>query len=265
MVLRFGKLYCLGDDLMLVELLGQHAPSPDAATVERWASRTQGVGFRRLVLIEIPRQCDADFRCRVLDRNGRELDARVADICAALFWIHDQKLSNQPRLALQCRQGLVQASLCEQGWVAVDIEDVECRRRELQQLPEMLQRVLLPSASGLELAGQDQQLLIWSETPPQQRLPRLLGSMGRRLRGWQLLWLHGSDERIQVQHWQQERSEDAGDPVLLVAGWLGHTLQRKAVRVGWQQDSLLLELGDRPGSMKICAAVNRLFEGQVQA
>lgn len=264
MLLRFGKLHCLGDDLMLVELLGQHAQL-DTALVERWASRLQGVGFRRLVVIEIPRTPEADFNCRVLDRNGRELDARVADLCAALYWIHHQKLSNQPAVLLQCRQGLLRVSHCEAGWIAVEIEQSFTPEADLAPLPEALQQLLHSHAAQHDLSGQGQQLLVWSDAPPAQRLPRLLQPLGRRLRGWQLLWAHAREDSVQVQHWQQERSESGVDPVLLVADWLCRTWRRPAVRVEWQQESLLLEFGNDSGMMRLCAAVNLAFEGQIQA
>lgn len=263
MVLRFGKLHCLGDDLMLVELLGQHAHL-GPALIERWASRTAGVGFRRLVLVEIPRMPDADFACRVFDRQGRELDAGVADLCAALHWIGAQQLSNQAALVLQCRQGLRQVRLCQGGWMQVSCPVALSSRSGVQQLPAPLQLLLQETAPTALLAGSGQQLLIWSESAPAQRLQRLLQPMARRLRGWQLFWMHAHEDAVRVENWQA--GQDQGlDPVLLVAQWLAGHLQRPAVRVEWQQVNLLLEFDSAAGELLACASVELLFEGQIQA
>lgn len=262
MVLRFGKLHCLGDDLMLVELLGQYAQI-HTALIERWASRTAGVGFRRLVLVEVPNLPDADFACRVFDRQGRELDAGVADLCAAMHWISKQQLSNQPVLLIKCRQGLRQVRRCQGSWVQVNCP-TQYSLPDSQQPPSALQQLVQEAASGPLLAGSGQQLLIWSETAPVQPMQRLLQPISRRLRGWQLFWMHAKEDGVRVDSWQA--GADPGfDPVLLVAQWLAEHLQRPAVRVEWQQVSLLLEFDSAADELLACASVELLFEGQIQA
>lgn len=119
MLLRFSKMHCLGDDLMLVELLSQHA-FINPRQVQQWSSRARGVGFKRFVLIEVPRQPEVDFSCRVYAQDGTELDCSFVDLCCVTRLLMEKKLTTQPELRFDTRTGQQNTCLSIDGWVSVE-------------------------------------------------------------------------------------------------------------------------------------------------
>lgn len=119
MLLRFSKMHCLGDDLMLVELLSQHA-FVHPQQIQQWSSRSRGVGFKRLVLIEVPRQPEVDFSCRVFAQDGTELDCSFVDLCCVTRLLSDKRLTTQSELRLDTRTGQQNTTLSVDGWVSVE-------------------------------------------------------------------------------------------------------------------------------------------------
>lgn len=265
MLLRFGKLYCLGDDLMLVEHLGQQVQI-DPCMVQQWSRRIQGVGFRRLVLVGVPSVPEADFSCRTFDRNGNEVDSSFVDLCCVASFLHSKRLTNQPRLHLQARQGCIHMRVRDDGWVSADYL---CEAQPAGQLlpPELLSHFQQVSQRHeLELSWQvhGKQLAVWAGAAPPQRLHRLVQPVVRELRGWQLLWLHMHDERVRVHGWQAADADLANhDPARLIAGLILQNLQLPAVQVEWQQDCLLLEFVPERDRVQMCARAWPVYEGQI--
>jgi len=112
-------MHCLGDDLMLVELLSQHA-FINPRQVQQWSSRARGVGFKRFVLIEVPRQPEVDFSCRVYAQDGTELDCSFVDLCCVTRLLMEKKLTTQPELRFDTRTGQQNTCLSIDGWVSVE-------------------------------------------------------------------------------------------------------------------------------------------------
>lgn len=266
MLLRFGKLHCLGDDLMLVDTLAQHVQL-EPAMIQQWSRRIQGVGFRRLVTVGIPRDPDADFDCRSYDRAGNEVTGSFADLCCVARYLHDKRLTNQPLLQLQTAGGRITVHVRDDGWVSAAYASLPARATSA--LPEGLQPHLqqLTERHGLQLDWQvhDRQLVIWADQAPPQRLQRLLQPVVRRLRGWQLLWLYSQGESVRVQGWQTDHEQAGGhDPVRLIAHGVQQRMQQPAVQVEWQQDCLLLEFLPQQDSVQLFARAWPAYEGQIR-
>lgn len=119
MLLRFSKMHCLGDDLMVVELLGQYA-TIQPQQVQRWASRTRGVGFKRLVLIEVPDKPDVDFVSRVFSAEGEELETTFVDLCCLSRLVWDKRLTARRELSISSRGGLKRTTLYDNGRIGVE-------------------------------------------------------------------------------------------------------------------------------------------------
>ena len=265
MLLRFGKLHCLGDDLMLVDTLAQHVQL-EPAMIQQWSRRIQGVGFKRLVTVEIPRDPDADFDCRSYDRAGNEVISSFIDLCCTARYLHDKRLTNQPLLQLQTAGGRIAVHVRDDDWVSAGYAGLP---RATTSIPEGVQPHLQQLAERYQLQLDWQvhgrQLLIWADQAPPQRLQRLLQPVLRRLRGWQLLWLHSQGESVRVQGWQADL-EQAGshDPVRLIVQAVQQRMQQPAVRVEWQQDCLLLELSPQQDAVQLFARAWPAYEGQIR-
>lgn len=118
MLLRFSKMYCLGDDLMVIDLVSQHAHIR-AADIQRLSHRTRGVGFKRLVLIEVPRDPLLDFHCRVFAPDGSELDCSFIELCSMARLLRDKKISTLESLQFSARNGVFRTFFADNDWVRV--------------------------------------------------------------------------------------------------------------------------------------------------
>ncbi|TXI33449.1 MAG: diaminopimelate epimerase, partial [Aquipseudomonas alcaligenes] len=73
MLLRFTKMHGLGNDFMVLDLISQHAHiQPKHA--KAWGDRHTGIGFDQLLLVEAPTSPDVDFRYRIFNSDGSEVE-----------------------------------------------------------------------------------------------------------------------------------------------------------------------------------------------
>jgi diaminopimelate epimerase len=120
MKIRFAKMHGLGNDFMVVDLVSQHAEfTPER--IRCLADRHTGVGFDQLLLVEPPRDPDADFRYRIFNADGSEAEqCGNGARCFARF-VRDNQLSPKPTLRLETNTGIVATRLCGDGDVEVNM------------------------------------------------------------------------------------------------------------------------------------------------
>lgn len=147
MLLRFTKMHGLGNDLMVLDLISQHAYI-QPQQMRAWSDRQTGVGFRRLALIEVPQRPDADFSCRVFDAQGAEIDWLASDVCCVARLVADKRLVAKAQMRVELRHAVIDVQVHTDGAVSVPLE-----------LPEILtDEVALPSAF-IQQQGQPRWLL----------------------------------------------------------------------------------------------------------
>lgn len=120
MKLEFAKMHGLGNDFMVVDLISQDL-SFSAEQISAWADRRTGVGFDQLLAIEPPTDPDADFRYRIYNADGAEVEqCGNGARCAARF-IDYLKLSPKPTLRLQTLGGPIETQLIDEHTVEVNL------------------------------------------------------------------------------------------------------------------------------------------------
>lgn len=125
MLLRFCKMYCQEQDYVIVELLTQHARI-QSRHIQKWASRSKGIGFNRLLCIEIPETPEVDFICRAFTNNGFEVACEPADFCCAARMLLDKRLAAKKTLLLHSAGQTSQVRLQDDGLlVAVNLQTDE--------------------------------------------------------------------------------------------------------------------------------------------
>jgi diaminopimelate epimerase len=120
MSLDFAKMHGLGNDFMVIDLVSQNAVL-DAGRIRAWADRRTGVGFDQLLLIEPPGDPDADFRYRIFNADGSEVEQCGNGARCAARYIQHRKLSPKPSLVLQTQGGPIATRLGADGMVEVDM------------------------------------------------------------------------------------------------------------------------------------------------
>jgi diaminopimelate epimerase len=73
MLVRFSKMHGLGNDFMVIDAVAQRVRlTPEV--VKRLSDRHTGVGFDQLLLVEPPTRPDMDFRYRIYNADGSEVE-----------------------------------------------------------------------------------------------------------------------------------------------------------------------------------------------
>ena len=120
MLLRFAKMHGLGNDFMVVDLISQRADL-SAEKIRYLADRNTGVGFDQLLLVETPQFPDADFRYRIFNANGAEVEhCGNGARCFAKF-VHDQRLTGKREIAVQTSNGRIRLKILKDHEVEVDM------------------------------------------------------------------------------------------------------------------------------------------------
>ncbi|OOV87282.1 diaminopimelate epimerase [Oceanospirillum linum] len=119
MLLKFTKMHGLGNDFMVVDLVSQRAKIfPDQ--VRELADRNFGIGFDQLLIVEPPTDPDMDFKYRIFNADGSEVEqCGNGARCFARF-VYDKRLTSKKTINVETRGGNIQLNLTDDG-VTVDM------------------------------------------------------------------------------------------------------------------------------------------------
>ena len=120
MQLRFAKMHGLGNDFMVVDMITQRGRlSPEQ--IRQLGDRNTGIGFDQLLLVETPRTPDVDFRYRIYNADGNEVEhCGNGARCFALF-VHNQRLTGKRDIAVETAKGRIVLHMCDNDQVKVDM------------------------------------------------------------------------------------------------------------------------------------------------
>ena len=120
MLLRFTKMHGLGNDFMVVDLVTQRFKF-NPQMVKRLGDRKLGVGFDQLLIIEIPSDPDMDFRYRIFNADGSEVEhCGNGARCFAQF-VKDKRLSVKQQLNVETAKGNMLLKIRDDRQVEVDM------------------------------------------------------------------------------------------------------------------------------------------------
>ncbi len=121
MTLTFTKMQGLGNDFVVIDGIRQQ-PGLDAATVRRLADRRYGIGCDQLLLAERTTNPAADFRYRIWNADGGEVEHCGNGVrCMARFLL-DQGLASAGPLVLETTGGrLTRVTPTADGCMQVDM------------------------------------------------------------------------------------------------------------------------------------------------
>lgn len=120
MTLRFTKMHGLGNDFVVIDAVNQSvALNPDQ--VRRLADRHRGIGCDQLLLVEPASDPTADFRYRIYNADGGEVEQCGNGARCFMRFVHDQGLSDRKVLTVQTLGGLIELRLEDDGQVTVDM------------------------------------------------------------------------------------------------------------------------------------------------
>ncbi|MGB1237233.1 MAG: diaminopimelate epimerase [Pseudomonadales bacterium] len=120
MLLRFTKMHGLGNDFMVVDLVTQRLKF-NPSMVKRLADRKLGIGFDQLLIVEIPSNPDMDFRYRIFNADGSEVEhCGNGARCFALF-VRDKRLTAKDVINVETAKGSAVLKIRDDRDVEVDM------------------------------------------------------------------------------------------------------------------------------------------------
>ncbi|MDX1588693.1 MAG: diaminopimelate epimerase [Oleiphilaceae bacterium] len=118
--LRFTKMHGLGNDFMVVDGIGQSVRLLPQQ-IRALARRNTGIGFDQLLLVEPPGRPDVDFRYRIFNADGGEVEqCGNGARCFARF-VRDQGLTQKDSIRVETATGVMTLDLLANGQVRVNM------------------------------------------------------------------------------------------------------------------------------------------------
>lgn len=120
MKIQFSKMHGLGNDFVVIDGMRQYIElTPEQ--IRALGDRHTGIGFDQLLLVEPPQAPDADFRYRIFNADGTEVEQCGNGARCFVHFVHDQKLTDKTAIVVETQRGMIQPRLEADGLVTVDM------------------------------------------------------------------------------------------------------------------------------------------------
>jgi len=122
--LAFTKMQGLGNDFMVIDAVSRRVPVDEwltPARIRRWGDRHFGIGFDQLLLIEPPSGRRAEFRYRIFNADGSEVEqCGNGARCFARF-VAERGLTDRREIRVETAGGPIVLHLTDDNEVRVDM------------------------------------------------------------------------------------------------------------------------------------------------
>jgi diaminopimelate epimerase len=120
MLLKFTKMHGAGNDFVVLDGVHQDIElSPEQLRL--LADRHFGVGCDQILLVEKAVNKEADFRYRIFNADGGEVEQCGNGARCFLRFVHDKKLTSKREIVVETRGGLISPRLEQDGRVTVNM------------------------------------------------------------------------------------------------------------------------------------------------
>jgi diaminopimelate epimerase len=118
--IHFSKMHGLGNDFVVIDAIRQNI-NLSSEQIRFIGDRHFGVGFDQLLLVESPTTAEADFRYRIFNADGSEVEqCGNGARCFARF-VRDQGLSDKDELTVETAKGIIYPRIEANGEVTVNM------------------------------------------------------------------------------------------------------------------------------------------------
>lgn len=148
MKLKFTKMQGIGNDFVVIDGISQSVDL-NAAQIRYIADRHFGIGCDQLLLVERPTVDHADFRYRIFNADGGEVEQCGNGARCFVRFVHDHGLTQQREIRVQTAGGMITPKLEDDGMVTVNMG---APRFAPEAIPFIAKQAALTYA--LQIAGQ---------------------------------------------------------------------------------------------------------------
>lgn len=120
MKLKFTKMHGAGNDFVVIDAINQDINF----TTEQWkhiADRRFGIGADQILVVERPVTAGVDFRYRIYNADGGEVEQCGNGSRAFVRFVTDKKLTDKTAIRVETMTGIIEPRLNPDGSVTVDM------------------------------------------------------------------------------------------------------------------------------------------------
>jgi diaminopimelate epimerase len=120
MKLRFTKMHGLGNDFVVFDGISQTVTlTPEQC--RHIADRHFGVGCDQILLVEQSTRDNVDFRYRIFNADGSEVEQCGNGARCFVRFVHDHGLTDKTSIRVETASGIIEPRLLDNGLVKVDM------------------------------------------------------------------------------------------------------------------------------------------------
>jgi len=119
-MLRFSKMHGLGNDFMVIDAINQEVELT-SSQIQFLADRHFGIGFDQLLMVEKPTVTDVDFRYRIFNADGSEVEQCGNGVRCFARFVRDRLLTEKDTIAVETASGIVYPAIQPNGEISVDM------------------------------------------------------------------------------------------------------------------------------------------------
>ena len=150
MIVEFTKMHGLGNDFVVIDAIRQRVFF-DALSIHRLADRHFGLGFDQLLIVEPPDDPSADFKYRIFNADGSEVEqCGNGARCFARF-VYENQLTYKTKIRVETKSGIIEPELGANGWVRVNMGEPKFLPEQIPFIAEQAQSVYALQLKELEI------------------------------------------------------------------------------------------------------------------
>jgi diaminopimelate epimerase len=120
MKLAFAKMHGAGNDFVVLDCTSRPFDL-QAARIRSLSDRHLGIGFDQLLVVEPPRLPGTDFRYRIFNADGGEVEQCGNGARCFVKFVHAKGLTKKREITVETLGGVIRPRLEEDGEVSVDM------------------------------------------------------------------------------------------------------------------------------------------------
>jgi len=120
MTLKFTKMHGAGNDFVVIDGIRQLL-SLTPEKLRLIADRHFGIGCDQILLVEDSQRHDADFRYRIFNADGGEVEQCGNGARCFVRFVHEKKLTSKKEIVVETKSGLISPKLEDDGRVTVNM------------------------------------------------------------------------------------------------------------------------------------------------
>ena len=156
MLLRFTKMHGLGNDFVVLDLISQNITIREDQ-IKTLADRRLGVGFDQLLIAEPPDDPNTDFKYRIYNADGAEVEQCGNGARCFLRFVRDRGLTTKTQIKIGTNTGVIEAKLEADGNITIDMGEPILEPKRIPFLSTK-PRIVYPLDVELPVCGTTQQI-----------------------------------------------------------------------------------------------------------